>query len=133
MTVEGEAPSLDPEELLARLRALLATADPATGALDQDAFWEFVAGVAQGRGITTRLHEAGLEKLTTVRPPILRTSNARGGRAYHIGLLTQLVTDIGGPPERASVFPASFDYGAIAGDLMTMLGGPRGLGEDPRQ
>lgn len=129
LTTGGEAPALGTDELLARLRALLSNARPETGDLEADEFWKFVAAVAQGRGITTRLHDAGIEQLEKVAPSPAGTRNERERRAYHIGLLARLLMDIGGPAGRASVLPANFSHAAVVGDLLAMLGGPGGMGE----
>ena len=121
-------------DLRTRLRDLLSGTD-ADGNLDPQAFWTFVTGLAQGRGISDGLRAAGLEALGKVKPDgMAATFNFRRERAYHIALLSQLLADLGASvPGGGSMLPANFNCGAILGDLTGMLAGPGGMGDgDPQ-
>lgn len=121
--------ALSRTDLHAALDALLDQADAVDGRTDADAFWEFVAGLAQGRGLTDALHEAGLEASVAVSPAPAKTLDERQKRAYHIGLLAALVMQVGRLPGQGSLLPANFQHGAIAFDLLGMLRGPSGMGD----
>jgi hypothetical protein len=127
---DGADERLDAAQLHAMLDELLADAEGSaegSGAdLDADAFWHFVTALAQGRGITSRLHEAGLAAVAGAPPGAHRHDRER--RAYHIGLLARLVTDIGRLPGQPSILPGNFSHGVIAADLLSMLAGQTGQG-----
>ena len=114
------------------LGAMMLEAEANGGRLDKEGFWEFVAMVAQGRGIAEDLHAAGLAALQAVRG---QTQDPKGSmlqrqeRAYHLGLLAQLLMDAGRVPGQASVLPANFQHGVVVHDLMGMLAGPDKMGE----
>ncbi len=119
---------IDRAELHARLDQMLDSADPGTGVLDLDSFWEFVAALGQGRGITDTLHDEGLAATKEIS---LRTKGETRAtlemRAYHIALLTQLLLNMdraGG----ASILPGNFNAGLVAHDLHNMLQGKNGMG-----
>ncbi|WP_156209664.1 hypothetical protein [Pseudorhodobacter wandonensis] len=118
------------------LDAILDAADANGGRLDADAFWTFVAGLAQGRGITDGLHYAGLEAVQDVPSKTQNPQKAkskRERRAYHIGVLAQLLMDVGRMPGQGSLLPGSFQHGVVAHDLLGMQEGPDGVGRgDPQ-
>lgn len=119
------------QELHAALDALLDTTG--SGSMDPDALWEFVTGLAQGRGVTENLHKAGSEAAAGVGPSPAATFNARQIRAYHIGLLVALLMQVGRMPGQGSILPGNFQHGVVAHDLLGMLQGPGGMGEgDPQ-
>jgi hypothetical protein len=122
---DGADARLDAAQLHEMLDALLADTD-ADGDVDADAFWHFVTALSQGRGITSRLHDGGLAAVADVPPGAHRHDRER--RAYHIGLLTRLVTDIGRLPGQPSILPGNFSHGVIAADLLSMLAGQTGQG-----
>ena len=124
---------LSRDGLHAALDALLDAADADAGRLHPDAFWEFVAMITFGRGITEGLHGAGLEALSAVPGSPAASRNERETRAYHLGLLIQLLMDLGRLPGEASVLPANFQHGVIVADMLGMLAGPGGLGEGAPQ
>lgn len=119
-------------DLHAALASLLQDAQLRGGSLDATAFWGFVATLAHGRGITEGLHNDGLGALAAVPKIPKATLKARQARAYQIGLLRQLIMDIGGLPGHPSVLPANLKHGVMASDLTTMLDGSKGKGSgDP--
>lgn len=110
----------------------LLSAATADGKLDPDAFWTFVAALAQGRGIAEGLHDAGIEAATTVaqeHPKPGNTLSVRQERAYHIAFLLQLLADMGRLPGETSVLPGNFRHGAVVADLLSMLDGRSGQGQ----
>lgn len=122
--------SLSNDRLHQMLDDLLSDAAP-TGALESDKFWHFMAAVARGRGITETLHASGLQWADKAPPSPKKSLPHRQFRAYHIGLLAQLLMDAG-RMGGASVLPGNFNHSLIASDLISMLGGKGGLGEaDP--
>jgi hypothetical protein len=127
----GADERLDAAQLHVMLDDLLADAEASGADLDADRFWHFVTALAQGRGITSRLHDEGLEAVADV-PPGARL-HERQRRAYHIGLLTRLVTDIGRLPGLPSILPGNFSHGLIAADLQSMLAGQTGQGRGKPQ
>lgn len=108
-------------DLHAALEVLLQDAHLRGGSLDATAFWVFVAAIAHGRGITEGLHNEGIAALAAAPTSPKATVNVRQTRAYHIGLLRQLVMDIGGIRGQASILPVNFKHGVMASDLTTML------------
>lgn len=127
MKTNSDGQTISDRELLARLEGLLHNADPETGAIDKDEFWQFIAALALGRGIAEGLHTAGGEAVARVNPSPAKSFNERQGRAYHIGLLEQLLLDVGrsGGP---SILPGNFKDGAVVADLLMMQGGKSGTG-----
>lgn len=117
------------EDLHAVLDAILDAADMDKGRLDPDAFWTFAAMLAQGRGITERLHEAGIEALRATPDSPRNTHNERQRRAYHIGLTAALLAGAGRLPGQVSILPANYLHGVVIQDLLWMLGGDAGTGE----
>lgn len=122
------APQVSRAELHSLLDMLLEQAEEDAGQLAPDGLRDFLAGLVQGRGITERWHEAGLEALRAVPDSPKKTFNERQARAYHLGLLAQLLLDLGGLPGSASPLPGNFQHGVIVHDLQAMRGGQGGLG-----
>jgi len=119
---------LSAEELHKRLDVLLA--QPASGGADLDAFWEFIAALAQGRGITEWFHQEGLEAVKAIPAKGLKdpaNAESRKTRAYNVRVLQALVlaADRNG---HASFLPGNFAAGVIAADLLAMLDGNTGQG-----
>lgn len=124
---------IDRATLHAALDVVLDAADGDGGRLDPDAFWELAAMLTQGRGITADLHGAGLEAAGASPQSPKTTLNERQTRAYHIGLLIQLIMDIGRLPGQGSLLPSNFLHGVVIHDLMGMLGGAGGMGKSKPQ
>jgi hypothetical protein len=121
---------LSTDELHARLDALLAEPVPGSDDKDLDPFWEFVAALAQGRGVAECFHEDGLETAEAI--PDKKSEHPgetadRKRRAYNIRVLQALVlaADRNG---QASFLPGNFEAGVIAADLLAMLEGNTGQG-----
>lgn len=121
-------PPVPDSTLLALLANLLSKAG-SNGELNSDAFWRFVAALAQGRGITAALHDAGLDAVAAAPASPAATRNFREARAYHIAVLNQFLMDAGGLAGCPSILPANFRHGVVASDLLAMLGGVGGMGE----
>lgn len=125
MTAGGAVRAVPGDQLHAMLDALLHPN------MAPDAFWHFVAALAQGRGVADRLHEEGMEAVNAVTPsPTDKPADMehKKFRAYQIGLLRLLLLDMHRGGE-ASVFPAgALRVGAICGDLDMMLAGKNGTG-----
>jgi hypothetical protein len=103
------------------------------GRIDTDRFWMFAALMAQGRGLTEGLHDAGLDALRTVPESPRATFAVRQVRAYHIALLARVLLDVGRLPGQGSILSANFQHGAVVHDLLGMVGGSGGIGEgDPQ-
>jgi hypothetical protein len=115
-------------ELHTMLDDLLDVAEANGGHVTPDSLRAFLAGVAQGRGVDDHLHEAGIKALQAVPQSPRNTFNERQSRAYHIGVLRQLLLVLGGIPGQASPLPGNFNHGALCGDLTAMLGGKGATG-----
>jgi hypothetical protein len=121
------------EELHSLLDILLHRSEIEEGRIDPKHFWTFVTALAQERGITDDLHSAGLVQANAIPKSPSKTYNQREKRAYHIGLLIELIANIGGEPDTASILPANFNHFLILSDLYTMLEGNTGTGSSAPQ
>ncbi len=121
------------EDLHAALDALLDAADADGGRLDAPAYWNFVADVARGRGITEDLHDGGMKEAQLAEDrlspqgehPPERQDRIR--RAYNLAILRQLLFNVANPEAR-SVLPPAFAAMTLCGDVSAMLGGANGTG-----
>ncbi len=126
------APPVPEEQLRQMLSDLLAESDSATGALNEDSFWRFVAAVGQGRGITERLHAEGLKAADHVPTSPRVSFERRKQTSYHAGTLLHLLLGMGrvaqeqpDPAKRdgASLLPGNFNTGVVVSDLLAMQEG----------
>lgn len=111
------------EALHAELDALLDAADADGGPIEPDAFWAFVAMLAQGRGIMDGLHAEGLDAVRGTPDSPVRTFNERQVRNYHIAVTAALLAGVGRLPGQGSILPGNYQHGVLVQDLLWMLSG----------
>jgi hypothetical protein len=84
------------------------------------AFWDFVAAVAQGRGVAKRYDTEGEEAKANTSPSPAGTHSDRANTRYHTAALARFLLDVQNPGAGDRPLPSTFGLGPIVYDLVQM-------------